>query len=374
MYYSSHHSAPIQLGKTASNTLTNIPESIRQIKITPTSYNLRGPSINLIRRDLENAPTHNNGSTTEIWHNTEFKHDFEGFQKPHPQTGKKFSFKNFSFNLDNQISLSEEDTSVLRRTSLIASMTAPNAIKYLTGGLGLRLNLSDNLGKLSRLRPGANFPIRSDVYDFADRFFALDHAYTAFTHTIAPSKHASIMAGYLDENFSGAGAEVLYRPFDKRYAIGAESWLVQKRDPFTFANLGTRDGNLFAAHVNGWYDIPRADTTLDIKIGRYLAKDFGATTSLTKNFKNGAKLEGYLSISDKEDFDLFGGTTHADHGIRLSLPLGGYKYTPNSQIRITAAPFGRDIAQTVNNPLPLYEATQPFSLAHIAKHWDELND
>ena len=253
-------------------------------------------------------------------------------------------------------------------------MTAPEKVPYLSGGLGLRLNLSANLGKLRRTRPRSSFPIKSDVYNFADRRIAIDHAYTALTHTIAPDTHGSIMAGYLDENFTGIGSELLYRPFDKRYAIGAEGWLVRKRDPFTTLNLGTRQGSLFAAHINGWYDIPKADVTLGIKAGRFLAKDLGASASLTKNFKNGAKLEGYLSISDKADFDLFGGTTHADHGLRLTLPLGGYKYTPNSQIRVTAAPFGRDIAQTVTNPIPLYEATEPFSLAHISKHWGELND
>ncbi len=372
LQYSPHHSAPTQIGKTAMLMAKNSPENIHKIKITPTSFGLRGPSVNLIRRDLEN--TQNNISTTEIWHKAEFEHDFKGVQKLRPVQGSKLAFKNFSFRLDNQISISEEDTSLLRRTSLIASMKAPDAIKYFTGGLGLRLNLSDNLGKLRRIRPRSSFPIKSDVYDFADRFFALDHAYTAFTHTIMPNTHASLIAGYIDENFSGAGGELLYRPYNKRYAIGADSWLVQKREPFTFANLGTRDGNLFTAHLNGWYDIPKADTVFAIKAGRYLAEDFGFTTSLTKHFKNGAKLEGYLSISNQEDFDLFGGTTHADHGLRLTLPLGGFKYTQNTETLLTAAPFGRDIAQTVTNPIPLYKASEPFSLSHIAKYWDALND
>ncbi len=194
------------------------------------------------------------------------------------------------------------------------------------------------------------------------------------THTIKPDLHASAIAGYVDENFIGVGSEILYRPFDKRFAIGGESWLVRKRDPFTFANLGARDGSLFTAHINGWYDIPEADVTLGFKTGRYLAKDFGTSLNITKSFKNGASLEGYVSVSDKADTDPFGGTTHADHGLRFTLPLGSFKYTPNTNVRVTAAPFGRDIGQFVDNPLPLYKATAPFSLAHITRHWGELND
>jgi len=371
---SKHHSSPLQIGKTASYVIENTEPSAKSIIITPSAYNLRGPSIHLMRPSLENALNNNNGSTDEIWHASEIKHGFSGLQNLKPYSANSFGFKNVSFILDNHISLAEEDTSLLRRTSLVASIIKPDTLKYFTSGLGLRLNLSDNIGKLRRTRARSSFPIKSDVADFADRTFALDTGFTALTHTIAPDTHGSIIAGYVDENFTGVGTEILYRPFDKRYAIGGEMWAVQKRDPFTTFNLGTRDGTLVTAHVNGWYDIPKADTTIGIKAGRYLAKDIGASLNLTKNFKNGASLEGYVSVSDKADFDLFGGTTHADHGLRLTLPLGGFKYTPNAKIRVTAAPFGRDIGQFVGNPLPLYKATNQFSLAHISKHWDELND
>jgi hypothetical protein len=374
LQYSHTHAAPLQIGKTAIHIANNAGPSIEKISITPTSYGLRGPSINLIRTSLESAIAHNNGSPEEIWHTTEIKHAFKGLQSPKPKKGNILDPSNINFLLDTQIDLSEEETSLLRRTSFITSLNDIPFAKYFTTGLGLRLNLNDNISKLKHRRTRSIFPIRSDEYDFADRFFALDTAYIALPHTLLPNTHTNITTGYVDEMFAGTGAEILYRPFDKRFAIGADSWLVYKRDPTTTMNLDLKKGSLFSAHINGWYDIPEADMTLGVKAGRYLAKDFGATLNLTKNFKNGATLEGYASISDKSDPDPYGGTTHADHGIRLSLPLGGFKYTPNSAIKLTAAPFGRDIAQSVENPLPLYNASEPFSLAHINRHWDELDD
>ena len=374
--YNRHHSAPHQFGKAATHIANNAGENIEAIIIEPRNHNLRGPNIHLMRKSLESAFAHNNGSPHEVWHTTEFKHGFKGLQKfrPHSDPDRSFGLKNIAFTLDNQISLAEEDTSLLHRTSFITDIVTPDRFKYFTAGLGLRLNLSDNLGKIRRNRARQAFPIKSDIADFADRTFALDTAYTALTHTIMPDTHASLISGYVEEHFAGIGSEVLYRPYDKRYAIGGELWAVQKRDPFTFANLGTRDGTLLTAQANAWYDIPKADVTLGFKAGRYLAKDFGASLSVSKSFKNGAELEGYVSISDKADFDLFGGTTHADHGLRLKIPLGGFKYTPNANINLTAAPFGRDIGQSVKNPLPLYEATNKFSLSYISRHWDELNE
>ena len=374
IHYRQDHSAPNQLGKAAIHMANNAGSSIEALTLLPYSNGLRGPDINLMRRSLESALAHNNGSSDEIWHTTRINHSFSGLQKYRINEYNDYDFKGFNIIFDNQISLSEEDTSLLRRSSLIIQTTAPHQFKYFTSGLGLRLNLNDNLGKLKRKRPRNATPIKSDVYDFADRFFAVDTAYLALPHTIMPNLHSNIIAGYVSEHFAGYGGEILYRPFDKRFAIGADTWMVKKRDPYTFANLGTKDTSLFSAHVNAWYDIPKADITLGIKAGRYLAQDLGLSASLAKNFKNGASIEGYVSISDQSDPDLFGGKTSADHGIRVNIPLGGFKYTPNTHVRLTAAPFGRDIGQFVDNPFPLYEATEKFSLSHISKHWRELND
>ncbi|MFK7838938.1 MAG: YjbH domain-containing protein [Bdellovibrionales bacterium] len=368
-----NHSSPHQMGRALINLANYTHPNIEAFAINTEINNLRGPRLTFMRKSLEQALKNNNGSTNEIWHTTEFENSITGLQKLSTTSKKPFHFKRINALLDNQISLSEEDTSLLRRTSLILSTQQSNLFKDLTAGLGLRFNLSNNLGKIRRLRPQASLPIKSDVADFADRFFALENLYVAMPFTIGPNIHTNIIGGYIDENFVGTGAEILFRPYDKRFAIGAEGWSVQKRDPFTTANLGTFSTSLLSAHVNAWYDIPKADIVLGLKAGRFLARDMGASASLTKNFKNGATLEAYASFTDKSDIDIFGGTTNADHGLRITIPLGGYKYTPNSQIRVTAAPFGRDIGQTVNNPTPLYQTTTPLSLAHIAKHWNELN-
>lgn len=181
------------------------------------------------------------------------------------------------------------------------------------------------------------------------------------------------MGGYLEEMYGGAGGEILYRPHNARWAIGAESFLAFKRDPETSLNLGFNGARLLSGHINGWYDLPLWDLTMNAKIGRYLAEDVGGTLALQKHFHNGAVLEGYVTVTDQSDFDLFGGTTHADHGIRLSLPLGGFKNVPrNTSADFTFKPFGRDIGQKLDNPLPLYELTEGFSTRHMAEYWEDI--
>lgn len=369
-----HHSTPLQLGRSAAHMANHAGPVIEEIKISPTSYGLRGPSIAMNRRDLESALAHQNGSAEEIWHNTEIKHDFKGIQRIRPVEHRDFYYKDIHLTLENQISLSEEDNGTAYRSSLIAHTTGPHINSYFTNGFGVRLNIADNLDDLDEIRPPKLLPVRSDVDEFVESSLSIEHAYIALPHTLAPDVHTILTAGYLEEMYAGFGGEILYRPFDKRFAIGAESWLALKRDPDAFMNYGLNGDHLLTAHINGRYDIPRADVTIGLKAGRYLAEDIGFTASLQKNFKNGAILQGHITVSDQADFDAFGGTTHADHGIRLTLPLGGYKYAPSTDIRLITAPLGRDIGQSIQSPLPLYDLTTPLTAAHIIQHWDEITD
>ena len=45
--------------------------------------------------------------------------------------------------------------------------------------------------------------------------------------------------------------EILYRPFNKRYAIGAEAWQAFKRDPNSSFNLALNGDHILSGHVNG---------------------------------------------------------------------------------------------------------------------------
>lgn len=371
--------APRQLGRAARHMADHGGKEVEEIYITPAVHNLRGPAVRLLRSDLEQALVHNQGSPQEVWRNVQFVTDKSNPEK----TGKKklFNFldyfgpKNYKFILDNDVGLSEEDSGALYRTALIIEKTVPEFFGLLTTGGALRLNMADNLDNIRAFRPRALLPVRSDIDDFADNTITLDKAFTSFTHSFTPHTHMALTGGYLEEMYAGLGGEILYRPFGKRFALGAESWLALKRDPLTSMAMGLNGDHLLSGHVQAWYDVPNYDVTVQARLGRYLAEDFGGTLALRKDFINGAKIEGFVTVTDNADFDAFGGTTHAYNGIRLSLPLGSVKYIPEgSEARIKFAPQGRDTGQAIENPLPLYEATEPFAKDNLIAHWSGVLD
>ncbi len=362
-------SLPYHLGQAARHIANHTAANEEEIALQPTLYGLHGPSIKLIRRDLEQALLHHQGSPQELWHNASFDKG--------KQTAQKSGFLPARWPLpyiilDTQASLSEEETGVLYRTSLLSGQTIELPYGFLSA-TEFRLNIKDNLDRLHEFRPRALLPVRSDADHFAQNTISMDRLYMSWTNTIIPDVHTAITAGYLEEMYAGLGGEVLYRPFGKRFAIGAELWEAFRRDPTTSLAQGLNGDHLLTGHINAYYEFPENDLTLSAKIGRYLAEDLGASLSLSHKFKNGAKLEGFVTATNNADYDLFGGTTHLYNGVRLNVPLSSIKYVPKgSAIQFTTAPFGRDTGQSLDNPLPLYELTEPFSMRHIAQNWHDI--
>lgn len=373
MLYQDGLSLPYQLGRSAVHMSNEAGENVEALLVTPTYMGLQGPTISMPRTGFEKA-AHHQSSPEEIWHGVSFDAGKKQAFAHNNRTYEKWlNFKNFDFILDSQVSLAEEDSGTLYRTSLIFGQRQAKFFGILDAGASLRINFANNLDSVSFIRPRSLLPVRSDVDIFAQRTFALESQYTSFTHSFKPDLHLALIGGYLEDMYAGIGGELLYRPFGKRWAVGTEIWQTFKRDPLSDLNLDLNGDHVLTAHLNGWYDLPYQNLKLNAKAGRYLAEDLGVSLSLQKEFKNGAKLEGYVTLSDNADFDLFGGTTHSDHGIRLTVPLGGYKYAPRYAKAVTrVAPFGRDIGQSIKSPLPLYELSTPFSYDHITQYWDQI--
>ena len=367
-------SSPQQIGQAVKHMANHAGPDVEAINLTPRVMGLRGPQITMLRSDFEKAAAHHRGSPEEIWHNAEFdSNQSESVQRYRRRDSNLFGLHDNKLIFENQASLAEEDSGVLYRSALLLKTKGPRIFGLFDHGYALRINAKDNLERLGKIRPRAILPVRSNVDVFAERTFALDEAYLAFTHSFRPDFHLSLISGYLEEMYAGTGGELLYRPFGKRYAFGIEGWQSFKRDPYQDLNIGFNGDHVFTGHVNGWYDIPGQDLTLNIKAGRFLAEDLGARISAVKRFDNGAKLEGFVTLSNQADFDLFGGTTHSYNGIRLSLPLGGIKYVPRGvAFNAKFEPFGRDIGQDIQKPISLYEATEPLSFPHLKRHWNKI--
>ena len=172
--------------------------------------------------------------------------------------------------------------------------------------------------------------------------------------------------------YSGVGGEILYRPFQKTFAVGAEIWKVKKRNPASALGLANQFSNPTTAHLNLWYQLPNSNVTSFAKIGQYLGEDLGATLGIETKFKNGTRLKGFVTATNEADSNLFGGTSHLYSGIELKLPIGNIPYVPKgSRIDTSFVPLARDAGQTLDVPVSLYEVTAPWQYPEIAQSWED---
>lgn len=367
---SDHHSLPYQIGHAARHIANHTASTKEEIEITPVLYGLHGPSIKLIRSDLERAILHEQGSPQELWQNTSFETSSHYNETSSPFLPERWRIP--ALTLETKASLAEEESGLLYRTSLIAGTKQHLPFGFLTGS-AFRLNIKDNLHRIHEHRPRVLLPVRSNADDFAQNTISLDRLYLSYTKTILPDLHFAVSMGYLEEMYAGLGGEILYRPFGKRFSIGAEIWEAFKRDPNSRLAKNLNGDHLLTGHINAYYEFPHSNMILKARAGRYLGEDIGGTITLSHHFNNGAELEGFVTATNNADYDLFGGTSHLYNGIRLNLPIGSVKHIPkNSSIRIISSPFGRDTGQALTTPIPLYTLTEPFSMRHISNNWNEI--
>ena len=376
---SPYRSTGNQIGHVARSIANSSSSNNETISVSLKHKGLKGPTLKLIRRDLEEAILNNHGSPEEIWQDVsidkEIDNNFSNFSN--------FSFKNmfeksngkkhhFRFILDNKLSLDDVFAGTIYRSSALIEGDKEWPLGIVTGG-GVRLNIADNFHRLRKFRLPLGLTVRSDEDNFAKRRVAIDRLYGSWLKSVTDSTHLAVTAGYLEEMYGGFGGEILYRPFGKTFAVGAEGWKTYKRDPFSTLNKGIANDSIVTGHLNVFYEVPNRDFTAYAKIGRYLGKDFGGTIGLKNRFENGTSLEGFITTTDLNEADIFGNTSYLHGGIKLNIPLGNIPFVPNgSEARLSVGPLARTTGQTLDHPLPLYAVTEPFSSRRLNRSWKDL--
>jgi len=363
----SFYPAPWQIGSAAKRiSAQNKPE---KISFNLSHKGLVGPSVTLVRNDIQTK----NKTAEEIWRNARVEKSKTGnLLSPRDLTLEKLKKRQYRFFLDGKTSLSEPDTGTLYRVSALVEATQQLPYGFMFGTRA-RLNIADNLDRLRKTRFSFAPPIRADEPDFADQRVALDTLHASWLRSLTPSTHIGLTAGYLEEMFAGAGGEILHRPFGKTFAIGAEAWRVNKRDPFSTLNKTLLTDTRYTGHVKLYYELPQQRTTFSLSGGKYLNQDIGGSIDIETTFKNNTTLKAFATVTDQKGFFIFEDQTHLHGGVQLSIPFGSLPFVPaGSEARLSSGPFARDNGQTLNKPVSLYEVTEPLSKRALIHDWHSL--
>ncbi len=163
-------------------------------------------------------------------------------------------------------------------------------------------------------------------------------------------------AGLLESMYTGAGAEVLYRPVDSRLAVGIDVNYVAQRDfedPFA-----VRDYRVATGHVTAYWNPEMFDDLLvKVSVGRYLAKDKGVTLDIAKRFDSGIVVGAYAAKTNVSAAEY--GEGSFTKGFYLNFPFDLFSATPSTgATSLPWVPITRDGGQPLSRPVKLYDLTE----------------
>jgi len=249
----------------------------------------------------------------------------------------------------------------------------------------LRWTPAANLDKLDTsvtralVRPPANRPVRSDLADYvrATPLETFERVALSWLAEPDPAWRTRLSAGWLEEMYGGLGGEALYRPWQSRWALGAEIDPVRKRLPGNTPLFRPHTGSV-AGNASLYYESADGRTDGALHAGRYLGGDVGCTLEVTRDFDSGLRLGAFFTGTtgaERLGVRFPQGRDHFDGGLRLSVPLGALPLVPAAS-RAEAAfhALGRDSGQRVDMPLRLEPLTRPTGYGALSGGWSRLLD
>ena len=227
-------------------------------------------------------------------------------------------------------------------------------------------NLTDN-----KRRSNSTLPrVHSDwpLYDFAGQNGHIHELTLSYVRNLAPGLYGRAHAGLLEPFFAGIGGEILYKPAQWNIGIGLDVHRVRKRDYGMRFDL--RDYETTIGHLSLYYD---AGEMFDVEInaGRYLAGDWGATTTISRKFGSGWEVGGYATLTEVP-FDTFGEGSF-DKAIYVSIPIDWIIASPNrTKRRLTLRPITRDGGAQLSSARRLYREIEDSQNASFQREFGRL--
>ncbi|MFA0087015.1 YjbH domain-containing protein [Vibrio sp. 10N.261.51.F12] len=185
--------------------------------------------------------------------------------------------------------------------------------------------------------------------------------------------YSQAYGGYLESMFAGAGGEVLYRPLNQNWAIGADVNLVSQRDPDSWFGVFTeeqqyseRDGRYYkvlpkgtTGFLTGYY-MPEwnfiDNTLLKVGVGKFLAGDLGTRVDFSKQFDSGVIAGAYASFTNMSTEDF--GEGSFTKGVYVSIPFDIMTVKPSAnRANISWQPITRDGGQMLSRKYQLFNLT-----------------
>ena len=358
------------IGRALRALAATVPGDVDWLRVNTETQGAPLSSVRVLRRDVEQALDYA-GSPEEIWLNTVIEPG-ETVREDRGWVRYDTVYPDFSWAVYPK----------LKQHFGSGSDGGYRAEGYLTvagdvelwSGFSLSAAFSrDIAGNLDKVPPGpgARSPrVRSDIARYVDEGEnAITRAIASYVLRPATELYVEARAGLLEPMFAGAGMEALYRPHDASYAIGVDVSRVKQRDFDQL--LDFRDYSVWTGHLSVYREWPLLGLEGIVRVGRYLAGDWGGTLDVYRRFDNGIRVGAWVSLTDMPRNE-FGRDSFAK-GIYLSVPLDLFlPWSMRRDVAFEGRALNRDGGQRLDRGRGLYEMTRPGTTRALRSSWPDL--
>ncbi|MEO9894765.1 MAG: YjbH domain-containing protein [Paracoccaceae bacterium] len=355
----------IAVGRAARAMARVLPASVETFRLTPMRNGLALSTITVRRTDLERLEFEPDAASA-LYASAQF----EDAHPTLPQSVRPADlYPQLSWSYGPYVSPSyfDPDRPVRADAGLAARMHYRPAPGWLISG-EVRARLAGNIED-GRESNSVLPRVRTDAALFAQAASTpIDNLFVSRQWKPGRSVYARVSAGYLESMFGGVSGEVLWKPANSRLALGAEINYARQRD--FDQRFGFQDYDVVTGHISAYYELGRGYTA-QVDVGRYLAGDKGATFTLSREFENGWKIGGFVTLTDVSSADF--GEGSFDKGVTLTIPLGWFLGQPSRQkISTTIRPIQRDGGARLRVPGRLYEQVRKGHREDLAESWSRV--
>lgn len=350
------------IGRTARVLTQTMPNSVETFVIIPVAQGLPASAVTLQRSDVERLEHAANGAEQML-----ARAQIGAAPKGRVKGFDSTKYPRFTWGLGPyaRASFFDPDVPVLADVGL--RLTGEYVISpglFVSGSV--RKTIAGNFDESDRPSNSVIQRVRSDSNIFQrDGDPALETLTLAYYFKPGVDLYGRVTAGYLEEQYGGVSAELLWKPVQSRLAIGGEVNYVRQRD---FDQLfGFQDYDVVTGHMSGYYQLNNGFHA-QLDVGRYLAGDWGATFSLDRAFANGWSIGAFATLTDVsfEDF----GEGSFDKGLRFTIPLSPLLGTATRRkFDATLRPLTRDGGARVEVDGRLYETVREFHASGMESSW-----
>ncbi|SNR50176.1 YjbH domain-containing protein [Puniceibacterium sediminis] len=347
----------------ATRILTQLmPASVETFVLTPvTSDGMPTSRMTLKRSDIEELVHSPDGA----WQ-TLARADISDAYPPDGIAPTRLAFPDFTWGFGPYLSASYFDPRQPIRLDLGVEL---NARYELQPGLvfqgGIRHRLTGNQDEADPSNSEIRH-VRSDFGIYArEGQTALSSLTAAKYFRPGEDLYGRVTVGYLESMYGGVSGELLWKPVASRLAFGVEANYARQRD--FDQDFGFQDYEVMTGHLSTYYDA-EGGFIYQVDAGRYLAGDWGATLSASREFDNGIRIGAFATFT-AVSFDDFGEGSF-DKGIQFEIPLSVLTGTLTQRsISRTLRPVQRDGGARLDVSGRLYEGVRDFHQPKLQSEW-----